>query len=85
MEILVSHASYDVAAIRSLIQDLDGAGKQVWLDHDLKGGKLGGHRSLSTSVHVRCFSSVSDNSLKSKPCPIWYGSRAAEIFASHRN
>ena len=69
MEIFVSHASYDGAAIRSLVQDLERAGMQVWLDQDLKGGE-----AWWTSIleHIRACKvfifAVSDNSLKSKPC-----------------
>src|SRR5688572_4165628 len=69
MEIFVSHASYDGAAIRSLVQDLEEAGKQVWLDQDLKVGE-----AWWTSIlkHIRACKvfifAVSDNSLKSKPC-----------------
>lgn len=69
MEIFISHASDDGAAIRSLVQDLEGAGKQVWLDHDLKGGEAWWTSILN---HIRACKvfifAVSDNSLKSKPC-----------------
>ena len=69
MEIFVSHASYDGAAIRSLVQDLEGAGKQVWLDQDLKVGEAWWASILK---HIRACKvfifAVSDNSLKSKPC-----------------
>ncbi|WP_319456534.1 MULTISPECIES: TIR domain-containing protein [unclassified Mycobacterium] len=68
-KVFVSHSSEDGRAVTSLVGDLQRAGTQVWLDHQLKGGDAWWPSILS---HIRACTvfvfAVSENSLNSEPC-----------------
>jgi TIR domain/Thioredoxin len=69
MDIFISHSSYDGVAVRSLVEDLEGGGKQVWLDLDLQGGETWWAEILARIRACTVFVfAVSEHSLKSEPC-----------------
>lgn len=69
MKVFVSYSTLDGPAVRSLVDDLEKARQQVWMDEELGGGEAWWASILE---HIRVCEvfvfALSDNSLNSKPC-----------------
>lgn len=69
MTVFLSHSSRDGAAVGSLVQHLEGAGKTVWLDQQLTGGDAWWSAILKEIRDCELFVfALSENSLRSEPC-----------------
>jgi hypothetical protein len=69
MKVFVSYSRDDVAAVRSLVDDLERARVQVWLDEELVGGEAWWTVVLEQIRGCEVFLfALSDQSLYSKPC-----------------
>ncbi len=69
MGVFVSYSSRDKDAVKSLSQDLQDAGEQVWLDQRLGGGDAWWRAILEQIRGCEVFVfALSQNSIQSKPC-----------------
>lgn len=69
MSVFVSHSSRDADAVQALVTYLEGAGEDVWLDMDLRGGQDWWSTILEQIRNCTVFVvAVSANTLRSKPC-----------------
>ena len=69
MKVFVSYSRHDEAAVRSLVDDLERARVQVWIDEELGGGDAWWTAILEQIRGCEVFLfALSDKSLYSKPC-----------------
>ncbi len=69
MSVFLSYSSRDAGVVKTLAQGLEAAKRDVWFDHELKGGEVWWSSILDNIRNCSVFIfAVSDASLESKPC-----------------